>query len=480
MSTPTPEPSGSLHASQLNNSAAQPAATGLGTFLRARLPTALTVLAFAVFAVWGFRTEWKFTNPFTVSPAVEQKPAEESRDSDVTPGSKSIVEGPCPLDRTRVRLKSADIPARMGLETALVERQPLQATVTAPAELDYDQTRLARLSSRIVGTVVRVEREVGNPVRAGDVVALIDAAEVGKAKADFLQAIAQLDLKETTLKNLQSASEAVAGKRILEEQSAVREARVHLQATRQALVNLGLPVDVEQIRKLPPDQEDEPLRLLGLPQDYIKSLDPDNTSSNLIPVVAPFDGVVVERNVVIGEVVDANKILFQVADLSRIWALADVSTDDADRVAVGQQMTFEADGHRGEKLTGKVSWTSTTVDPKTRTLRVRAMVENPKIHWRARTFGTAQISLRDHQTPVAAVPVDAIQRDGDCQYVFVRLDATTFEARAVRLGVRGAAGPRKQQWVEILSGVEVGQRVATTGVFALKAEILKDRLGGEE
>lgn len=214
---------------------------------------------------------------------------------------------------------------------------------------------------------------------------------------------------------------------------------------------------------MPVEKQDQYLRFIGLTKDYVKSLDPENTSSNLLPIVAPFDGVVVERSVVVGEVVDATKVLFQVADLTRVWVLADIRTDDADQIAVGQGLTFTADGHSGETLTGKDSWTSTTVDLKTRTLRVRAVVENPKLHWRAHTFGTARIELRNEQQPVVAVPADAIQCDGDCRYVFVRVDDTTFEFRAVRLGVRGESGTRKQPWVEVASGVKEGEVIATTG-----------------
>ena len=192
----------------------------------------------------------------------------------------------------------------------------------------------------------------------------------------------------------------------------------------------------------------------------------------------------VERNVVPGEVIDPAKTLFVVADLSRVWVLADVRTEDADRVVVGQRLAFTADGHSGEALAGPVVWTSTSVDPRTRTLRARAEIANPGTHWRAGTFGTARITLRADAAPTAVVHPDAVQREGTCRYVFVRLDETTFEVRAVRLGVRGEAdvpresgGTRAEPRVEVLEGVRPGEQVVTTGSFILKAELLKDQLG---
>lgn len=449
------------------------------TLLRARAPAILVSAAFVAVALWGYRTEWKFTNPFAPRPGAERKQVEAEDEADVIPPPKESTNEACLLDRTRVRLKSPEVAARMGLQTAVVERRPLRATLTAPAELDYDQNRVARLSARVPGTVVRVDKEVGQAVRKGEVMALVDAAEVGKVKSELLQSIAQLDLRQKALENLKSAAGAVAAQRIQEADAAVRETQVRLLAAQQALVNLGLPVAADEVRKLPTEKQARHLRLLGLPPDLLDTLDADTASANLIPVVVPFDGVVVERNVVVGEVVDPTKVLFVVADLSSIWVMADVRTEDADQVAVGQTVIYESEGHKGEQLTGTISWTSTTVDPRTRTLKVRAAVANPKGHWRARSFGTARVFLRDDRGPVTAVPVEALQRDGDCRYVFVQVNDTTFEARAVRTGVRGEVGPRKQPWVEVREGLRSGERFVTTGAFALKSEILKDRLGGD-
>lgn len=448
-----------------------PPAGGWTATVRAQVPTVILFAVLAGIAAWGVRTEWKFGNPFAA-----HEPAPESKDAGdpvrVTPGPGGAA-GPCPLDRTRIRLASAEVPEQMGLRVVPVEQRPLPAVVTAPAELLYDETRVARLSGRAAGNVIRVEKQVGDKVAEGEVVALIDAAAVGKAKADFLEAIAQLDLRTKAVEQLQASKDAVAGARIQEAESAVREARVRVLGFQQALVNLGLPVKYDDLRKLQPEDQNRRIRLAGLPEGYLKTLEPDLTSTNLLPVVAPFAGVVVERDVVPGAVVDTTKALFVIADVSRLWAVADVRAEDADQVAVGQPLAFRADGHPDESVAGPVSWASTAIDPRTRTLRVRAVVENPKGHWRARTFGTAAIALRDPAAPATVVPAEAVQREGDCRYVFVRLDDLTFEVRAVRLGVRG---PR---WVEVTDGVRPGEAVAAAGSFVLKSEVLKGRLADD-
>lgn len=470
------------------NTAPTPARPGgWGRHLLALAPTALVFLLIGAVAAWGVRTEWKFGNPFTAGePAGPGEEKGEPLGAEVTPGPAGQAGG-CPLNGTRIRLTSPGVADRMGLRVAAVESRPLAVAVTAPAELGYDETRLARLSSRVPGTAVRVEKQIGDSVRKGEMLALIDAAAVGKAKAGLLDALAQLDLAETQAASSKFSAEkgAVSGLQAERDAAAARQARTRVLAAQQALGNLGLTTDAEELRKLPPTQQAERLRQLGLPSGYAKSLGPEGVSDNLIPVAAPLDGQVVERNVVPGEVIDPAKVLFAVADLSRIWVLADVRNEDADRVAVGQRLTFTADGHAGEALTGPVVWTSTAIDPRTRTLRVRAEIANPGTHWRSRTFGTARITLRAAEAPTTVVPPDAVQREGACRYVFVRIDETTFEVRAVRLGVRGevdvpregGGGARKEPRVEVLDGVRLGEQVVTTGSFILKAELLKDQLG---
>jgi cobalt-zinc-cadmium efflux system membrane fusion protein len=190
-------------------------------------------------------------------------------------------------------------------------------------------------------------------------------------------------------------------------------------------------------------------------------------TANLIPVRSPFDGIVVSRTVVPGEAADATKTLFIVADTSRMWAALDVRAEDMGGLAMGQAVTFQGPDLASQ---GKVSWISTAVDEKTRTLQVRASLENPDGRLRAHTFGTARITTRESPKAIA-VPDDAIQWEGCCHVVFVRLTDEVFQTRKVRLGARSGG------FTEVLVGVVPGEVVATTGSHVLKSEILKSKLG---
>jgi cobalt-zinc-cadmium efflux system membrane fusion protein len=133
-------------------------------------------------------------------------------------------------------------------------------------------------------------------------------------------------------------------------------------------------------------------------------------------------------------------------------------------------MLLRPDHARGEPVAGQVDWISTAVDDVTRTLQARAMVDNADGVLRANTFGKAQIVIRP-TTKVIAVPSAAVQWEGCCHVVFVRLADTVFQTRKVRIGTRDAA------FTEVLVGLLPGEVVVTAASHVLLAEILKSNLG---
>lgn len=440
-------------------------------FLRTQLPTLLVLLVLAGIGYWGYRTEWRIAG-FSASRENEAGgPAEHAAQVGARVVAPESINEDCPLDRTRLEFPSAEAVNSAGIRVAPIEHKSLSETLSAPAEVDYDPTRVARLASPVPGRVWQVETEVGQRVRKGDVLALIDAADVGTAKAGFLEALTQLDLKAKTAARLREAAGAVAGRQVLEAEAALRDARIRLFNSEQALVNLGLPIKGKDVEQLPEEELAARVRFLGLPEAVVKSLDPEMATSNLLPVKAPFDGIVAERQAAPGEIVDASKILFVVADLSRVWVVMSVRQEDVDKLRLGQAVAFQPDGHPGEVVVqGDVSWISTTVDEKTRTMRARAVMDNPTEHLRARTFGAAQITIRSAPNAIV-VPSAAIQQEATCRFVFVLVAEKVFQVRMVQVGIVSGG------FTEIRTGLRPGENVATTGSFVLKSELLKGRLG---
>lgn len=383
----------------------------------------------------------------------------------------------CKLHERRIQFASAAAAEKAGVDVEVVGERPMEESVAANGEIGYDPARVARLSSRVPGTAWQVAKQVGDAVRAGEVVALVDAAEVGKAKAEFLQAAAAARLKAAAFERLRplEASGAVPERTIREAETGAGEARIRLQAAEQALVNLGVPVGGDW-QRLSDDRLAAQVRFLGLPAELAGGLDPQRTTASLLPVVAPFDGVVVAREVVAGEVVDSGRALMTVADPRQVWLTLNVRQEDAPRVALGQPVRFRAPGAASEAC-GTVGWVSTAVDEKTRTVRVRAVLPNADGRLRVGTFGPGRVVLRSEPYAVA-VPNEALHWEGDCFVVFVRdkdylKDGApkVFHVRKVR------PGAADDTHTEVLAGLLPGEVVAAKGSGVLQAELLRGKLG---
>jgi len=382
----------------------------------------------------------------------------------------------CKLQDRRLQFASEEAAVRAGIEVAPVWQAPMVEFVASNGEIGYDQTQVARLSSRLPGTVWRVYKQVGDKVQAGEVLALIDAAEVGRTKAEFLQAFAQLDLKDRLWQSMQSAQGAIPARSFQEAEAAVREARIRLLSAQQALVNLGFPIQAEDLKALPEAKLAEYVQFLGLPDGVARGLDPRRTTANLLPIKAALDGSVVTREAAAGEAVDAAKILFVVTDTRRMWLNLDVRVEDAKLLAPGQKVLFKPDGSK-QQLSGQITWISTAVDEKARTVKLRAELANTDGKLRASTFGSGRVILREEPNAVV-VPKDALHHEGCCHIVFVRdknyLQEGALKVFHVRKVVPGAKDDTN---VEIIAGVLPGEVVVTKGSGILRSELLKNHLG---
>ncbi len=375
----------------------------------------------------------------------------------------------CQTHALKVQFASAAAVRKAGVRLGFVTQRPIRAVVSAPSEAEYDQTRVVQISAPVSGRVWRVDHEVGEHVPKGEVVALLDSVEVGKVKAELLEQLAEMEFKTKSYeRNNQLSGSGITSKATLEQAAAdMRVASVRVFNARQTLANMGLSIDQQ---KLESKLEESQIRFLGLPPEVVKTLDVASITANLIPLRSPIEGTVILRQTVAGEMVEPNKMLFTVADTRKMWVNINVPQPEIRDVAVGQTATFRPDGVIDQSWRGLITWISTTVDDQMRTVRARALVENGDGKLLARTFGTSEILLRQADR-ATALPNEAIQWEGCCHIVFVRLTDDIFAVRKVKLGASDA------NFTEVKVGVLPGEVVATTGSHVLKSEILKSALG---
>ncbi len=387
-----------------------------------------------------------------------------------TPAAKNPMT--CQTHAIRVQFASLDAVKKAGVSMEPVQERRMADALPVNAEVNYEQTRVAHLSSRLPGSVWRADKEVGQHVRKGAVLALVDSADVGRAKAAFMKAIGLVGIREKAFRLVeQGLKDGVRSQMdVSEADAALREATVSLADAQHMLANLGMPVQPEEFRDLSQEQFTERVRFLGIPADVVKGLQGQAITSNLIAVTAPFDSVVAQRDVVSGEVVDPTKTLFVIADPSHMWVTMNIPLESVDHVEVGQKVIFHADAKPDETSAGKVFWIDSAADERTRTVKARARVDNSGGKLRANTFGTAKILLRETATTIA-IPDEAIQWEGCCFIAFVHLGEGIFQTRKVKLGAK------ENGYTEVLVGVLPGEVIAVAGSHVLKSEVLKSSMG---
>lgn len=353
---------------------------------------------------------------------------------------------------------SPDALSSAGIALAEAQFRALRTEIETTGAVDFDQRRFAHVTPRVAGRVEATLIEPGDKVRAGQTLARLDSVELGGAIGDYLQSRARAELARETYERERGlfADRVSSQQEMLTAQAAARESDA---ALRSAELHL---------------------HLLGLSDEQVQALGYDQPRASIYEVRAPFAGTVVERHVTLGEMVDTQSQLFQIADLSRVWVWIDVFERDLARVHLGDGVDLRVDAFPAVEFAGTVTYLGSRVESESRTARARIEVSNADGRLRPGMFARVRISDphaadgRAEAERAVAVPEAAIQRQGDESLVFASLGEGRFEPRIVRTGRKGGG------FIEIVEGLAKGDVVAVSGTFVLKSEASKESLGGED
>jgi cobalt-zinc-cadmium efflux system membrane fusion protein len=439
------------------------------SLFRDQLPAVLTLALLGVVAWWGYLWDWNIPSlPELLHPSATKASAETEKKPEE---AKEAGGANKPLPP--IKLDSEDVLEAAGIKLERIEERLVGEYVKAHGDLDFDQNLYAHLSTRANGTAWSVHKNAGGEVKKDEVLALIASPQLAQLKFDLQQTLLNVHTRQLYSKRLQGSGDATALQDRDRAEAALREARISLSKDQQSLQNLGLTISTEELARMSDEQVAARLRTLGIPDTLLQRLESNTLTNNLLPMYAPFDGVVIKRDIVIGEVVNPGTPQFVLADLRRLWIMLHVRLEDAGKLRLGQEVAFHLDGPNEDAPPAKITWISAEVDKETRTVAVRADVPNPKGRLRPNTFGDARILVRQEKR--LTVPNEALQFDGKSHVVFARgASATVFQPLRVELG------PRHEDFTVILHGVEAGQILATSGSHALLSEMLKERIGGED
>jgi cobalt-zinc-cadmium efflux system membrane fusion protein len=320
-------------------------------------------------------------------------------------------------------------------------------TVELPGEVQVNGDRMAHVAPRVGGVVEEVFASLGDSVRRGQLLAVLESRELADAKAVFLATAERLKLADATFRREERLwKDRVSSEQdYLDARRGLAEARIERRAAEQKL------------------------HALGFSQDDLDGLgDRHDVKLTVYRLTAPFDGTIIDRHITIGETVDSGSPVFTVADLETVWIDLSVYQRDIGAVRAGQ--TAHVITEHGEEALLEIDFVQPLVGEETRTATARIVAPNTDHLWHPGCFVTAVVTTSRVNARIV-VPASAVIRmeDGD-EVVFVETDKG-FEARLVETGRESGDG------IEIVSGLEPGERYVAEGGFSLKAELGKDAFG---
>jgi Cu(I)/Ag(I) efflux system membrane fusion protein len=323
--------------------------------------------------------------------------------------------------------------SRAGIQVTDISRRVVATDVHTTGQIELDRRRVADLVARVDGWIQELRAFPQDAVSAGDTLALLYSPTFLAAETELLQSTRRVERARTS-----------------EDSAELATARSILSAGRQKL------------------------ELLGAEPTLIDRVLEEGVPRPLLPVPAPLSGTVLRSDARRGASVSPGDLLFQVGDLSTVWAEIDIYETDLGRIHRGDPVALSVKAYPGEVFSGRLRRVGQEFDPETRTVKATAVIANGGGRLKAGMFADAVVRPADQGREVVAVPDSAVQLMEGGPVVFVRLGPGRFRARSIQTGARAGG------WVEVVSGLQESDAVVISGTYFLKSELLKESFAEEE
>ncbi len=348
---------------------------------------------------------------------------------------KPQAAGPAQLNARELRF-SADSPQLSFIKVEAIEALPEPLLDPLSARVAYDENHTVRVSSPIAGRVTRIAAQPGDRVVAGQLLATLDAPDFAAAAADVAKSGADLQLKQKAF------------------------ARVGELAQAEVIARKDLDSAESDLRQAEAENNRAKLRL--------RNLDPglSKTGGSGYELRAPLAGIIAERNINPGAEVrpDAPNPLFVITDPAHLWVIVDLPERNLGAVRVGQDVVVEVDAYPNERFAGRIAAIGEVLDPATRRVQVRCVLENPKRLLKPEMYARVT-PLADSRAKLPRIPNSSLLTVGLYNFIFVEKEPGVFAKRQVTLGLQG----RSESYVK--QGLTGGERVVTAGALLLNSEL---------
>jgi cobalt-zinc-cadmium efflux system membrane fusion protein len=341
------------------------------------------------------------------------------------------------------------------IRTRLVEKIGINDGLTVTGEVQLNENAAVHISPRIPGIIESVKVDMGALVREGDVLFNINSVELGKALSDYERS---------------RALAALAGKNVDREKSLFKR-RI---SSEQEMIDAQMTYEQHKAER---DAARQVLHVLGLTDEVLASTDrgEPGVRAGTLPVRAPLEGTIIEKHAVVGELVEPGSDVMLLADLTTVWVWADIYEQDLPRLIQARNLgpipvNVLVRAFPGQPFEGKIDYVGATMEERTRTVKVRATVENTDRLLRPGMFCEIRMGVGTREEALA-IPEGALLSDEGRDFVFRHWKEDYYVRRPVK---RGREFPDR---VEILEGLEPGDRIVVEGAFLLKSDILREKMG---
>ncbi len=343
-----------------------------------------------------------------------------------------------PAETGEAKIAIADTALKVsGITLQAAGTAKINASLTLPGEIQFNEDRTAHVVPRLAGVVEAVRASLGQRVAKGEVLAVVASTDLSEQRSELLTAQKKVSLARVTF---------VREERLWKEKISAEQD--YLQA-RQALAEAEI------------DQENAKQKLNAL-----GASSGSNGRLNRFELRAPFAGTIVEKHIALGESVKEDTNVFTISDLSTVWAEVAVPASNLNAVRVGRKVTVKASSFNA-KSQGTIAFVGSLLGEQTRTAKARVVLSNPDASWRPGLFVTVDIEEAAGQSDVAiSVASEAVQSVEDKPTVFVRVPGG-FVAQHITVGRSDS------KTTEVTSGLKAGTQYAATGSFVIKAELGK-------
>lgn len=359
--------------------------------------------------------------------------------------STSNVTKNTPYTPRKVVLEFSEEEAQVtDIKTTRLEEQVVNEQIFVTATIQANQNKLVRIAPRVPGRIFRVMANLGDKVRQGQPLALMDSIEMGEAQSAYAQAASDYELTKTNLERAERlySDQIIPQKDYLRTRAESEKAKAVLRAA------------------------DQKLKALGVESNKIGKVNP-----SVFALTAPFAGIVIQKDAVLGELAQPDRTLFSVADLSNVWIETNLFEKDLEKIKVGAPATVSVAAYPGEKFKGKVTYISALMDTESRTVKARVEVPNTNDLFKLGMFATAAIETGGSDKALL-LPEESVVLIQGQPTIFIKT-GNGYEARAVELG------EKLPGHVKVKNGIKAGESVVTSGAYALKAKMLKSQISAD-